>query len=60
MQLSFNGLVNNIEDDIIGVIKYDPIKLNKLGKWLYYDKNGNYTSCVRIIKPDGEPANYPD
>jgi His-Xaa-Ser system radical SAM maturase HxsC len=30
MQLSFNGLVNNIEDDIIGVIKYDPIKLNIL------------------------------
>jgi hypothetical protein len=39
---------------------YNPDIMDKLGKWLYKDKYGNFVSCTRIIKPDGEPANLPD
>jgi hypothetical protein len=39
---------------------YDSERFNNLGKWMYLDKHSNYISCVRIIKPDGEPANFPD
>lgn len=39
---------------------YDPVQMNRLGKWMYLDKNNKYVSCTRVIKSDGEPANFPD
>ena len=39
---------------------YNPEIMNKLGKWLYVNNLGKLGSCSRIIKGDGEPANYPD
>jgi hypothetical protein len=30
------------------------------GKWSYENNIGKMVSCMRIIKSDGEPANYPD
>ena len=30
------------------------------GKWSYINNSGKIVSCSRIIKEDGEPANYPD
>jgi hypothetical protein len=30
------------------------------GKWSYENNMGKLVSCTRIIKSDGEPANYPD
>jgi hypothetical protein len=35
-------------------------QMDRLGKWIYLDKNSKYVSCTRVIKSDGEPANFPD
>ena len=35
-------------------------QMDQLGKWFYLDKNNKFVSCTRVIKSDGEPANYPD
>jgi len=37
---------------------YDPEIMN--GKWSYVNNMGKLVSCTRIIKSDGEPANYPE
>jgi hypothetical protein len=39
---------------------YDNEIMNKLGKWYYVNNMGKLVSCIRIIKGDGEPANYPE
>jgi hypothetical protein len=39
---------------------YDTEIMNEMGKWFYANNQGKLVSCTRIIKGDGEPANYPD
>jgi len=34
--------------------------MEQLGKWYHLNSLGNWISCKRVIKDDGEPANFPD